>query len=169
MHPFLPPPPHQVTRYDKAGKPFNVRPFAEADRAGLQAFYLDFEPKRTAQGLPPASAERIHHWLATVLPHGVHLLTWRGETLIGHALVIPLPQPGVAEYAVFLHQDERGKGVGTALNRVAIDAAREAGLSRLWLSVEPHNRAALRSYEKVGFRFRPTTIYGPEAEMTLDL
>ena len=42
-------------------------------------------------------------------------------------------------------------------------------MQRLWLSVEPHNRAAIRSYEKVGFRFLPGTIFSPEAEMEMEL
>ena len=43
------------------------------------------------------------------------------------------------------------------------------GLRRLWLSVEPQNRAALRSYLKAGFTFRAATVYTPEVEMELDL
>ena len=42
-------------------------------------------------------------------------------------------------------------------------------MSRLWLWVEPFIRAALRSYEKAGFRFVPATIYSPEVEMELVL
>lgn len=158
-----------ITRLDKAGKPFVVRPFLADDRLALEAFYERFEPLRAAQGLPPKGRDRVARWLDTVLPHGVHLVAQRGDRLIGHALVVPLDKLGVAEYAVFLHQDERGKGLGTELNRVAIDFARDAGFLRLWLSVEPHNRAAVRSYEKVGFRFRPGTIFSSEAEMTLEL
>ena len=88
---------------------------------------------------------------------------------IGHALLVPTGRAGVSEYAVFLRQDHRGRGLGTALNRAAIDAAREAGLKGLWLSVEPHNRAALRSYEKAGFTLLPGTLFSPEAEMQLTL
>jgi RimJ/RimL family protein N-acetyltransferase len=47
--------------------------------------------------------------------------------------------------------------------------ARTLELRRLWLSVEPHNRPALRSYEKVGFRFVPGTIFSSEMEMELVL
>jgi len=161
--------PTVVVRHDEVGEPFTVRAYLPSDRAALAAFYEGFEPQRSAQGLPPRGPDRVARWLDTVLPHGIHLIASRGERLIGHALVVPLDRPGVAEYAVFLHQAERGKGVGTELNRVAIDFARTRGFQRLWLSVEPHNRAAVRSYEKVGFRYRPATIYSSEAEMTLDL
>jgi RimJ/RimL family protein N-acetyltransferase len=154
---------------DRTGVPFLVCPYHPEAREALERFYLDFEPKRAAQGLPPASAERIARWLDSVLPRGIHLLACRDQQLIGHALLIPTEKEGGAEYAIFLHQDVRGRGLGTELNRIAIETARAAGLRRVWLCVAPHNRAAIKSYERVGFRFLPGTIYSPEAEMQIDL
>jgi GNAT superfamily N-acetyltransferase len=52
---------------------------------------------------------------------------------------------------------------------MAVEAARANGCARLWLSVEPSNRAALRSYEKVGFRMLPGSWWAPEVEMAIDL
>ena len=154
---------------DRGGDDYEVRPFESTDRPALQAFYTDFEPKRAAQGLPPKDPDRIGRWLDSVLPQGTHLLAFRGETLIGHALLVPTREEGVSEYAVFLHHDYRGRGLGTELNRAAIEAARDSGLKGLWLSVEPHNRAALRSYEKAGFTLIPGTLFSLEAEMRLTL
>lgn len=154
---------------DNAGEIFDVRGYQQKDRPALEIFYNDFEPKRAAQGLPPKDAERICRWLDAILPQGLHLLAFRGSLLVGHALLVPTGEEGVAEYAVFLHQRHRGRGLGTALNRAAVEAAREAGLRALWLSVEPHNRAALRSYEKVGFTLLPGTLFSSEAEMRLTL
>jgi hypothetical protein len=37
------------------------------------------------------------------------------------------------------------------------------------LSVEPGNRAAVRSYEKAGFRRLPGSNWAPEVEMAVDL
>jgi RimJ/RimL family protein N-acetyltransferase len=157
------------TRYDKTGEPFGVRPYHPSDRAALEEFYESFHPRRAAQGLPPLGRERVTRWLDSVLRHGIHLLAMRDEALVGHALLIPLPEAGVSEYAIFLHQAQRGRGVGTELSRAAVEAAQEAGLARLWLTVEPQNRAAMRAYEKVGFQFRRATLFSPEAEMTLEL
>jgi RimJ/RimL family protein N-acetyltransferase len=154
---------------DKAGAVYEVRPYRTSDRAALEVFYNDFEPKRAAQGLPPKDAERISRWLDAVLGQGTHLLTFDGSTLVGHALLVPTGQEGISEYAVFLHREYRGRGLGTELNRASIGAAREAGLKGLWLSVEPHNRAALRSYEKAGFTLIPGTLFSSEAEMRLTL
>lgn len=154
---------------DRTEVPFLVCEYHSGAREGLERFYLDFEPKRAAQGLPPASPERISKWLDSVLPRGIHLLACRDQQLIGHALLIPTDEAGATEYAVFLHQDVRGRGLGTELNRTAVERARKAGLQRIWLCVAPHNRAAIKSYERVGFRFLPGTIYSPEAEMQIEL
>lgn len=154
---------------DKAGNPFTVRNLAAGDRGALDEFYLGFEPKRAAQGLPPIGSDRIARWLNAVLPSGSHLIVERAGQLIGHAMLIPAAPPGTAEYAIFLDKTVRGRGVGTVVNRLAVTAARDAGFSRLWLSVEPHNRAALRSYHKAGFRFRPATMFSAEAEMEMVL
>ena len=159
----------RAARQDRVGGSFSVRLYQEGDRAELQRFYDEFEPQRAAQGLPPTGAARIDRWLRAVLPSGVHLIARRGERLIGHALVVPAERPGVAEYAVFLDRSERGKGVGVELTLAAVELAGEAGFSSLWLTVEPANRAAVRAYERVGFRFRPATMFSHEAEMTLDL
>lgn len=157
-------------RRDKGGVPFLVRACLPGDLESLQRFYESFEPKRVAQGLPPSSPDRMRKWLRSVLETGIHLVAVReGVGLIGHAFVVPTGRPGVGEYAVFLHQDLRGRGVGTELNRAAVEEARAAGMKRLWLSVEPRNWAAIRSYEKVGFEFVPQTVFSIEPEMEMGL
>jgi RimJ/RimL family protein N-acetyltransferase len=160
-------PPSEATYRDKLGIPFQVRAYQPSDRKALHFFYEAFEPKRSAQGLPPAAPERIAVWLNSVLASGIHLLAFRDGKLIGHGLVMPTNRPGIGEYAVFLRQDLRGRGMGTALNRAVVDAARAAGLRGLWLTVEGRNKAAVRSYEKVGFRARPFAMFSFEAEMEL--
>jgi len=157
--------PGAITGYDKRGEPFQVRLLEPSDREDLQRFYEGFEPKRDAQGLPPSHPTRIRRWLASILDTGLHLLATRDGILIAHAFVVPTNDPGIGEYAVFLREDIRGRGIGTALNRIAADTAERAGWRGLWLTVEPRNRAAVRSYENAGFRFVPGTTYSLEAEM----
>jgi RimJ/RimL family protein N-acetyltransferase len=151
--------------HDKEGRPFTVRALLAADRPALEAFYDAFDPKRAAQGLPPAGQARVARWLNQVLARGTHLAVERGGHLVGHAMLLPMEREGVREYAIFLAREVRGQGVGTQVSRLMVELARAMGLGRLWLSVEPHNRAALRSYEKAGFTFVPATIYSPEVEM----
>lgn len=158
-----------TVRHDKAGQAFIVRLVRPDDRDALAAFYERFEPKRGAQGLPPIGTDRIARWLDSVLPQGVHFVAeCRGE-LVGHGLLVPTGREGVWEWAIFLDREHRGRGMGTEMNRIAVEIGRALGLRKLWLSVEPHNRPAVRSYEKVGFRFLPGSIFSPEAEMELEL
>lgn len=155
--------------HDREGRAYAVREATPADRAALERFYERFEPKRAAQGLPPVGIVRIVRWLDGILSGGTHLLVEAEGELVGHAFLVPTDRAGVGEYAIFLDHGIRGRGVGTRVNRLAAEAAAALGLRRLWLSVEPHNRAAVRSYEKTGFRFRPETIYSSEAEMELEI
>jgi RimJ/RimL family protein N-acetyltransferase len=158
-----------TSHLDKEGRVFTVRPLLPDDREALDLFYAEFEPKRAAQGLPPEGGMRVRRWLDTVLPAGTHLAVEHEGRLVGHAMLMPTDRPHVSEYAIFLHQDVRGRGLGTEINRRSAEIARTLAVNRLWLSVEPHNRPAVRSYEKAGFRFRPGTIYSPEVEMEMDL
>lgn len=155
--------------HDKEGRVFTVRALVPADRPALEAFYDAFDPKRAAQGLPPAGQARVARWLDQVTAKGTHLAVERGGHLVGHAMLLPTERPEVQEYAIFLAREVRGQGVGTQVNRLTVELARAMDVRRLWLSVEPHNRPAVRSYEKAGFQFVPATIYSPEVEMELPL
>jgi GNAT superfamily N-acetyltransferase len=158
-----------VTLEDKQGYAFLVRPVLPGETGKLLRFYEDFEPKREAHGLPPLHPVRIHSWVNSTLAKGFHLLALRDGELIGHAFVVPTEEPGIGEYAIFLRADSRSVGVGTAMNRVAVETAREAGWKGLWLTVEPRNRAAVRSYENAGFRFVRDAVLAKEVEMRVAL
>lgn len=150
---------------DKTGAPYRVRFFEKRDRFGLEEMYRAFDPKRAAQGLPPGDGESIRRWLDRVLAAGMHVLIDIEGEILGHLMVIPIDE-ATAELANFLHQSVRNRGIGTALNRLALELAREDGRQRVWLSVEPSNRIAIRSYEKAGFRRVPSnSLWAPEVEM----
>jgi RimJ/RimL family protein N-acetyltransferase len=171
--PSVRPGPLPATFTDRTGCAFAARRYGPADRTRLEAFYEAFEPKRTAQGLPPTDLDRIQRWLDQILPSGLHLLVEEScgvsRPIVGHAFLIDTHRPAEAEYAIFLDRCIRGRGIGTRVNRLAVECARAEGWHRIWLSVEPHNRAAIRSYQKVGFQFVPGSIFVADAEMILPL
>lgn len=152
---------------DREGRPFIVRRYVPEDRLALEAMYRSFEPKRCAQGLPP-DEPRIAAWLDRVLAHGVHMIIEIDSEAFGHLMLLPMGD-GRVELANFLHQSIRNRGIGTIINRVALDIAREQNWSAVWLCVEPFNRAAVRSYEKAGFRRLPGSLWAAEIEMQADL
>ena len=149
---------------DRQGRPFLVREMVAADRAAVQAMYEAFQPKRLAQGLPPADPEGIARWLERVLAEGTHLVIEVDGVVRGHAMLLRI-DPDRGELANFLHQDVRNRGIGTHVNRLILEVAREQGFGKVWLCVEPGNRPAVRSYERAGFRIRPGEIWAPEIEM----
>ena len=56
-----------------------------------------------------------------------------------------------AEFDIVVHDDFQGLGLGTALTRHMIDAARERGLRKVYLKTATGNQRAIRLYEKMGF------------------
>ena len=159
-----------VQLVDKLGSPFHVRVYdPAADRPLLERMYSAFEPKRAAQGLPPETAYALGRWLDHILKSGLHLLVEVNAEVCGHVSLIPMESGGGTELAIFLHQSIRGRGVGTAMNRLAATLARDAGFSRVWLSVEPTNIPAVRSYQKVGFVTLRHSMWASEIEMELRL
>ncbi|MCB1004655.1 MAG: GNAT family N-acetyltransferase [Acidimicrobiales bacterium] len=66
-------------------------------------------------------------------------------------LGIELAPYGVAHLGMVVADGWRGRGVGRALLAVALDWAREAGAHKVELQLWPHNTAARRLYERMGF------------------
>jgi len=133
----------------------------------LVAMYEAFEPKRGAQGLPPLGRDRIVAWLRPLLSESLNLVALRGDKVIGHTMLCPVPlRRGCAEFAIFVHQDFRNQGVGTEFTRVTLNYAKKDGLHQIWLTVEVNNFPAIRVYKKLGFEISDT--YYPEVEMLLN-
>ena len=155
---------------DKLGQPFLVRALQlPGDRVLLERMYAEFRPKRAAQGLPPESDYAIGRWLDRILSNGEHLIVEVNGAVCGHVMLMPMDQATDTELANFLHQGIRGRGIGTELNRFAVRHARDVGYRRVWLSVEPSNIAAIRSYTKAGFKTRSHSLWAPEIEMEIKL
>jgi GNAT superfamily N-acetyltransferase len=128
--------------------------------------YKSFEPKRVAQGLPPPDVPRIAHWLDRLEQKSQALVAWQGAKVVAHAILCPIPSDSV-EFTIFVHQDYREEGVGTALSRETLGWALRMGFSHAYLTTETSNYRALRLFRKLGFQ--TTSRYGDEVEMNLDL
>ncbi len=157
--PFIP-----VQIRSMGGRDFTVRKSELADFGALVQMYKSFEPKGIAQGLPPRELRRIAHWLARLHDKARALMAVEGERVVAHAILCPISEASV-EYTVFVQQEFRRQGVGTALSRLAVEWARQAGFAQLYISTELSNKAALGLYQKAGFRI--TSSLDNECEMKL--
>ncbi len=60
---------------------------------------------------------------------------------------------------VVVDEGARGRGVGEALNRAAIERARSEGATTVDLTSRPSREAANRLYQRLGFQERSTNVY----------
>lgn len=60
---------------------------------------------------------------------------------------------------VVVDEAARGRGIGAALNRYAIEIARQAGARTVDLTSRPDREAANRLYARLGFNQRNTNVY----------
>ena len=65
---------------------------------------------------------------------------------------------------VIVDESARGKGVGEALNRAALDRAKQEGAKTVDLTSRPSREAANRLYQRIGFKARDTNVYRYDLE-----
>ncbi len=107
---------------------------------------------------------------------GAHLLAVESGRVVGSLSIRRNPHPAtrhVATLGMFVSFERRGRGIGSALMREAMDWARGAGIERVELTVYPHNEAAIALYRKFGFEREGTLVrhakksYGYEDELLM--
>jgi ribosomal protein S18 acetylase RimI-like enzyme len=157
---------------DEEGREIEIRAFQNEpeNRDGGAAFeavvemYADFDPADRAQGIPPATEERVREWFTGLL-EGLNVVAWHGDRAVGHATLVP--DGDASELAIFVHQDYQRAGIGSKLIRGLLGHGRVEGVEKVWLSVERWNHAAVNLYESVGFETYSTESF--EIEMGLRL
>jgi RimJ/RimL family protein N-acetyltransferase len=105
----------------------------------LQAFPLE------------STAEFVRSCIRAGNPHFIALVDGRA---VGWCDIQPMARETQAHGGVLgmgIVGSHRGKGIGKALMRAALEAARKAGLTRVELTVREDNLRAKALYEKSGF------------------
>ena len=124
-----------------------VRAAEERDRHPLALLFAAVAEERDGIAAePPIDVDkRAASWRMDGM-----LVALAGGEIVGQLHVEATPW-GYGELGMMVAADWRGRGVGTALVRAAIDWSRARGLHKLSLSVFPHNDAAIALYRKFGF------------------
>jgi RimJ/RimL family protein N-acetyltransferase len=144
-----------------------IRAVGRRQRNLLMGMYDRFEPLGAALGLPPCREDSRHDWIGFALGHKVNVAAFSsaGE-VVGHCFLVT-DKAGSAELAIFVHQEFRRRGVGTALIKAALARGVVQGLRRVWTLTSSDNRPALRLQDKCGFRLTSSAF--PETELEIDL
>ena len=130
----------------------SIHAIGPPERDLLIAMYGRFDPLGAALGLPPGTAEARHMWIGSALAQILNVAAFSpGGEVVGHCF-LAADKPGSAEVAVFVHQESRRRGLGTALLKKALEWGWAATLKRVWGVIAGDNRAALRLLMSCGFR-----------------
>jgi RimJ/RimL family protein N-acetyltransferase len=103
----------------------------------------------------PVSEERRYLKAIQRWPHAAVLVAEEDDgRLVGRLSLARDTHPAsahVADLGLMVAIDRRGRGVGYALLRAAVEWAREVGVTKLELHVFPWNEPALALYDRFGF------------------
>jgi RimJ/RimL family protein N-acetyltransferase len=109
--------------------------------------YLSFLQPPPLEGC----AEFVRANIRAGVPQFVALVAGR---VVGWCDVMPVAREACAHCGVLgigIVEGFRGRGIGAALMRAAIDGAKKAGLTRVELTVRESNTSAIALYRKLGF------------------
>jgi len=137
------------TFVDAAGREIRIRPYREADFAGLVEMYDEFDPELRAQGTPPIGVENIEAWIDD-LRDGVNVVAIHDGDPVGHVSFVP-DGTDRHELAIFVHQEYQHAGIGSRLMANGLGYARAQGVRYVWLTVESWKRGIQRFYTRAGF------------------
>lgn len=130
----------------------SIRPAEPGDVDALLDAYEAVAAERIhIGGEPPVDREkRRARWLETIDPStpGTFFVAEVDGRIVGQ---LGLMGTGRLDLGMHLDAEWRGRGVGTALMKAAVDWARAHDAYKISLEVWPHNAAAIALYEKFGF------------------
>jgi phosphinothricin acetyltransferase len=130
-----------------------IRPLVHADWPAVERIYEQGIATRAAtfETEPPTweqfDAERLPAHRLVAVENGA---------VVGWAAVAPVSTrecyAGVVEHSVYVAEEARGRGVGSALLEALVESAGAGGIWTIQSSIFPENAASVRLHERAGFR-----------------
>lgn len=128
---------------------FTVRAAAEGDARAMAELFAAVAAERTGIATePPVDVEERAAQFARTASGSVVAVA--DDQVIG-IIHVEVSRHGFGDLGMLVQRDWRGRGVGSALLREAIEWARGQGLHKLCLEVFAHNEAAIGLYRACGF------------------
>jgi|GEM_PF-627537 CBS domain-containing protein len=153
---------------DKRKTPHLILPLDAGTFERFRTMYLTEMPRNSFNGLPPEEDKACCRWLDHMLDKGIHLVAVSFDKgIVGHSALFPIDSR-TCEILVTVVPAYRDRGVGTQLTRCAVEFAYEAGIEKIWLTVDSQNLVARHVYVKCGFEYLSPQPSG-ELDMSLDL
>lgn len=143
-------PPRCPRFVDDRGTAWLVEPYDPTHRDALVATYADFAPAARWRGVPPRREEAIAEWLADLVEDGCNFVVRSGESVVGHAAYAPT-DAAEPKFAAFVHRRYRGRGLRAELTRHVVATAAAGSRDALVVDVERRDRAAMDTYQRLGF------------------
>jgi GNAT superfamily N-acetyltransferase len=133
-----------------------IREFVEGDWPRVWPIVREVVQAQETFAYDPAMTAAQAHDLWIEAPPGLTVVAVEGDRVLGTAKMgTNRPGPGshVSTASFMVAADARGRGVGTALCRFALDWARGRGYAGMQFNaVVESNRSAVELYERHGFR-----------------
>lgn len=167
----FPEPPRTFT--DREDREIRIEAVDEASLDAVADMYVAFDPADRAQGIPPAGEDRVYDWLETIFDEGLNVAAFHGDDVAGHATLVPdeahgAPDEHPHELAIFVLQAYQRAGIGRELLETLLGYGHREGVTRVWLTVERWNSAAVALYRDVGFETCGSESFELEMSLRLD-
>ena len=137
--------------------PLQIEPIAQADDAQMAAIIRTVMPEFGASGCGFAINDPEVDWMSRAYagPRSAYFVVRRDGRVLGGGGVAPLEggDPDTCELRkMYFLPEARGLGAGAAMMERCLEAARGLGFRRCYLETLTGMDAAMRLYERSGFR-----------------
>ena len=140
----------------------SIRQASESDIPGILEIYNDAILNTTAlYTYEPFTLKMMQHWFAEKTTKNLPIFvaeapTAAAPTVAGFASYGPFrPWPAYkysVEHSIYVHKDQRGKGIAKKLLRTLIDHATNANLHTIVAGIDSQNDVSINLHRQFGFK-----------------